>query len=80
MELQELVDRIQRWKARVAAEEAGETEVQPEDVVEEGATEADALAAEAIAETDDMEQEAGAKFRWTWNCHLRHHSERNHYV
>ena len=29
MELQELVDRIQRWKARVAAEEAGEAEAPP---------------------------------------------------
>ncbi len=62
MELQELVERIQRWKARIASEEAGEIEVQSDDIVEDDSMDESAvLVADAVAQAEDIEEEAVAE-------------------
>ncbi len=62
MELQELVDRIQRWKTRIAADEAGEMDVQPDEAVDaDGLDESAVVAADAMIQEDDIEAEPMAE-------------------
>jgi hypothetical protein len=62
MELQELVERIQRWKARIAAEEAGKIDIQPDDIIaDESMDESEVLVADAVVQADDIEEESVAE-------------------